>query len=182
MTFEKPEILSTIQAEGIELKQRGRYHWACCPFHLDRTPSFKVDPERNSFYCFSCNSHGDSIAFIMRYKGLSFSEALHNMGLDSSVKPSPETLRRIRQAKERAELIRQFRAWELDYHADLCDLYRGLQERKAEVKTEQELDRISWLYHKELIWECQMEVLESRDDEAKFRLYKEVNENGKRNL
>lgn len=176
--LDKPDLLDTIRNEGVELRQKGRNFWACCPFHVERTPSFKVDPERGSFYCFGCGAHGDSIEFIEKLRGLSFREALSYLGIDSSVKPTYETLLRIRKAKERADIVRRFRRWESDYHSELCDFYRTLQERKAQVRTEKDLDRISWLYHKEPLWLHRLDILESRDDRAKFELYTEAHGNG----
>ena len=36
----------------ISLQKKGRYYWACCPFHGEKTPSFSVDKERQFFYCY----------------------------------------------------------------------------------------------------------------------------------
>ncbi len=72
----KPDIETILRNEGIELKLKGKSLWGLCPFHSERTPSFKVDLERQSFYCFGCGSGGDVIAFIQKYKGLSFKESL----------------------------------------------------------------------------------------------------------
>lgn len=169
----KPELLDTIRNEGVGLKQRGRHFWACCPFHNERTASFKVDPERQSFYCFSCGAKGDSIGFVQRLKGLSFKDACNYLGI-STGKPSPEALRAIKQQREKAELIREFRAWCNDYHSDLCDLYRGLQDAKDLVKTPEDAELLSWAYHREPFWIHQLDILESRNDKQKYHLYCEV--------
>ncbi len=50
--------------------------YAHCPFHDDRTPSFVIYKEQNTFHCFGCGAHGDSIDFTMRREGLSFGEAV----------------------------------------------------------------------------------------------------------
>ena len=47
----KPDIKTIIENEGIELKRRGRDYWANCPFHTDKTPSFKINLERQTWYC-----------------------------------------------------------------------------------------------------------------------------------
>jgi CHC2 zinc finger/Toprim-like len=47
-----------------------------CPFHPDRTPSFVVYPQTQSFYCFGCREHGDVLSFLMRMERLTFPEAL----------------------------------------------------------------------------------------------------------
>lgn len=175
--IEKPDILSTIQSEGIELKQRGRYHWACCPFHGEKTPSLKVDSERQFFYCFGCLVHGDVIAFIQKLKGISFKDALAYLDINTG-KPSPEALQAINRQKEKAEIIRKFRQWAADYHSELCGLYRCLQNAKDNCRTIEDAEGIAEFYHKEPQWIYHMDILEGRDDRAKFEVYCEVNGNG----
>lgn len=57
----KPKIQSVCEREGITLKGRGLSLWGHCPFHDDKKPSFKVDPERQRFKCFGCGAGGDMI-------------------------------------------------------------------------------------------------------------------------
>ena len=60
-----------------ELRRRGSLYEARCPFHEERTPSFKVSPERGTWHCFgSCSTGGDAISFVERFEGLDFREAL----------------------------------------------------------------------------------------------------------
>ena len=40
------------------VKKRGGDYWACCPFHHEKTPSFKLNEDRNAYYCFGCKAHG----------------------------------------------------------------------------------------------------------------------------
>jgi hypothetical protein len=60
----------------LTLRQSGENWNGICPFHEDRTPSFVVYPQTQTFHCFGCQAHGDVITFIMRKEALSFSEAL----------------------------------------------------------------------------------------------------------
>lgn len=50
-----------------------------CPFHEDRSPSFKVYEESNRFVCFGCNAHGSPIDFVMQYEKCSFKEAVSTL-------------------------------------------------------------------------------------------------------
>lgn len=60
-----------------ELRRRGALYEARCPFHEERTPSFKVSPERGTWHCFgSCSEGGDAISFVERFEGVEFREAL----------------------------------------------------------------------------------------------------------
>jgi len=59
------------------LKQAGALWVACCPFHEEKTPSFKVDPRRQTWHCYgACGTGGDSISFVERSFGVEFIEAL----------------------------------------------------------------------------------------------------------
>lgn len=53
-----------------------------CPFHSEKTPSFTVFTESNTFYCFGCDEHGDSIAFCQKYCGVDFMEAIRRLNGD----------------------------------------------------------------------------------------------------
>lgn len=60
----------------LELRQAGRNFISLCPLHNERTPSFYVYPETNSFYCFGCNQGNDVINLAMALYGLTFKEAV----------------------------------------------------------------------------------------------------------
>lgn len=71
------DIVSIMQSEGIQLKLKGVNYECCCPFHQEKTPSFKVSPVRNIYHCFgACDETGNAIDFIMRLKNMQFREAL----------------------------------------------------------------------------------------------------------
>lgn len=48
----------------------------CCPFHPERTPSFMVYTDQNSFHCYSCQKNGNAIDFVMETEGLSFRDTV----------------------------------------------------------------------------------------------------------
>lgn len=73
---EKLDIVSFI-SEYVPLKKAGRNFKANCPFHTEKTPSFMVSPDRQTWHCFgSCNKGGDIYSFLMEYERLEFPEAL----------------------------------------------------------------------------------------------------------
>ena len=60
----------------VRLKRRGRTFVGLCPFHGEKTPSFTVYPDTNSFYCFGCGAGGDAITFVRRIENLDYVEAV----------------------------------------------------------------------------------------------------------
>jgi hypothetical protein len=57
------------------LRKAGSRHLGRCPFHQEKSASFVVYPD-NTFHCFGCGAHGDSIAFVMKLNNLKFIEAI----------------------------------------------------------------------------------------------------------
>lgn len=60
----------------VELKRRGRLSKGLCPFHSEKTPSFTVYPDTQSYYCFGCGKGGDVITFIREIENLDYVEAV----------------------------------------------------------------------------------------------------------
>jgi DNA primase len=65
-----------IVSHFVELKQHGRNHQGCCPFHNEKTPSFVVSPQKGIYKCFGCGAGGDAIHFIMEHEHIEFKEAI----------------------------------------------------------------------------------------------------------
>lgn len=60
----------------VTLKRKGRTMSGLCPFHTEKTPSFTVYPDTQSYYCFGCGAGGDVITFVREYENLTYIEAL----------------------------------------------------------------------------------------------------------
>ena len=72
---DKIDIVDFI-SEYVPLKRAGINYKACCPFHQEKTPSFMVNRERQSWHCFGCNKGGDIFTFLQEIEGMEFVEAL----------------------------------------------------------------------------------------------------------
>jgi len=88
MAFYPQSILDEIRSrvsivsyigEHIPLKRAGRNYRGLCPFHAEKTPSFMVSDEKEIFHCFGCGEGGNIFSFVMKYEGLSFSEAVERL-------------------------------------------------------------------------------------------------------
>ena len=69
----------------VPLKRAGAQFRANCPFHNEKTPSFYVNPARQSFHCFGCGKGGDAISFVRDYENLPFMEAVRKLAGRSGV-------------------------------------------------------------------------------------------------
>jgi DNA primase len=76
--LERVDIVDVIGAR-VELKQVGKEHQACCPFHNEKTPSFTVSPTKQFYHCFGGGAHGTAIGFLMEYERLPFPEAVEEL-------------------------------------------------------------------------------------------------------
>ena len=71
--------IAEIIGEHVSLKRAGTNLKGLCPFHSEKTPSFTVNPERNTYHCFGCGEGGDVFSFMMNFHRLSFAEALKEL-------------------------------------------------------------------------------------------------------
>lgn len=72
---ESTDIISVV-GERVVLRQKGRIFWGPCPFHQEKTPSFKVDPSTQLWHCFGCGEGGDVFKFLMKSESLDFPDAV----------------------------------------------------------------------------------------------------------
>ncbi len=85
------DIVSYI-GQFVSLKKAGRHYKACCPFHNERTPSFIVNAETQTWRCFgACAEGGDIFSFAMKRNGWTFSEALQELGALAGVDVRKQT-------------------------------------------------------------------------------------------
>ena len=73
----------------VELKRAGHTYSCRCPFHSERTPSFHVYPDTQSYYCFGCGEQGDVIDFTARYLGVIPHCAVIRLAQDFGIDPHP---------------------------------------------------------------------------------------------
>ena len=59
----------------VPLKRKGGNHWACCPFHHEKTPSFSVSGDKQFFKCFGCGEGGNAVHFMMKIENLPYPDA-----------------------------------------------------------------------------------------------------------
>ncbi len=87
---ERLDIVEVI-SHYVPLKKAGRSYKGLCPFHSEKTPSFVVFPENQSWYCFGCSTGGNVFTFVMKRENLDFGEALPELASSAGVELQPRT-------------------------------------------------------------------------------------------
>ena len=68
---QKNDIVDVISGYA-SLDKKGNTHWACCPFHHERTPSFAVNQGEQFYHCFGCGVSGDVVKFVKEIENTDF--------------------------------------------------------------------------------------------------------------
>ena len=80
--------------QSVQLRKAGRSFKGLCPFHQEKTPSFIVFPDSQTFHCFGCHAGGDLFNYVMQQERIDFSEALKTLARQAGVEleeRKPET-------------------------------------------------------------------------------------------
>ncbi len=106
----------------LQLRRAGNAWKACCPFHNEKTPSFSVNPARQTFHCFGCGVGGDAVKFLMMFENLDYPTALRRIADMNGVpvieeEENPEMARRRRLRGRVVELNQLATDY---YHRQLC--------------------------------------------------------------
>lgn len=94
--------------EYVKLKKDGSGFKGLCPFHAEKTPSFRVNEGRQFFHCFGCGEHGDVFGFMMKIENMSFPEALERLAGRAGVElPKVEEKPEEKARREKSEIVFQ---------------------------------------------------------------------------
>ena len=97
--------------ETVALKRAGSAFKGLCPFHAEKTPSFIVSPDRETWHCFGCGEGGDIFTFVMKRDGLEFREALTRLAEKAGVELSERTAQEDRRKRRLREALEAAIAW-----------------------------------------------------------------------
>ncbi len=81
-----------IVGDYVTLKRKGVNYEACCPFHQEKTPSFKVSPARGIYKCFGCGKSGNAINFVMESESVTYPEALRMLAKRYGIEVKEEAM------------------------------------------------------------------------------------------
>ena len=88
--------------------KKGNVHWALCPFHHEKTPSFAINEEDQYFHCFGCGEGGDVIKFVQMMESSSYPEAIEKLAAKANLEiPKEENSGAIiNEKKEKDEVLK----------------------------------------------------------------------------
>jgi DNA primase len=112
---DKLSILDVVQPY-VKLTKAGRYWRGLTPFGKEKTPSFYVNPERGSYYCFSTSQGGDQFSFIEKMEGVDFRGALTMLAEKAGVEIVART-KGENEASDRKDRLREMVAAAEDFFA-----------------------------------------------------------------
>lgn len=112
----------------IEVKRAGSAFKALCPFHNEKSPSFNLNPARQTFHCFGCGKGGDAIAFVREYENLPFSDAVRKLAGRSGITIVEE------QSNPEADQARRLRGRLLDVNREAAEFMHSQLMRSPDAQ------------------------------------------------
>src|SRR6202171_1500063 len=125
----KVDLVKVVQ-EHVRLTKRNKDLWGLCPFHQEDSPSFKVNPQMQSWYCFGCERKGDVFTFVELIEKTDKRGALQMLAERAGVelkKLSPEQKER---SDSRKRLLTMLKLAAQYYEYVLCSMPAGEKGRK----------------------------------------------------
>lgn len=86
------------------LKKKGSNYEACCPFHHEKTPSFKVNREKQMYHCFGCGVGGNVFTFVMEYENLNFPEAVERLAERAGIQLPEKSMSAQERSREQYKI------------------------------------------------------------------------------
>jgi len=134
--LDRTDILEVI-GNRIELKKKGKDHWACCPFHGEKSPSFSVNPSKQFYYCFGCGVSGTALKFLQEFDKMNFVEAIEELARGAGVEvPREEVSAQAKQKQQQRRSLHdllgscsEYFAHQLYQHAEAKPVQRYILDR-----------------------------------------------------
>jgi DNA primase len=167
-----PDIASSA---GVELHSRGGDHVGLCPFHSEKTPSFKINQDPSGkwrFYCFGCHEKGDALDFVQMRYGLDMKAALSFLGIES--RPAAARIRpaEVRKIKQKRDLRAAFDRWQDAARHTYAFLYRATRKAMIDLSPA-EFDELGAILHPLPTWEYYLDILTFGTDADCWALFQD---------
>ena len=118
-----------VASRYITLNRRGSNYWACCPFHMEKTPSLSLKQDGQFFKCFGCGESGNVFNFIMKMENVDFITAVEILckqyGIEMPTVQDNEQLQK--KKRDRDKVYQILKASTEFYHNNLINNQNSLQ-------------------------------------------------------
>jgi DNA primase len=118
--------IASVVGRFVQLRKAGRSYKGLCPFHKEKTPSFFVSPERQTWHCFGCGAGGDVFSFLIEYLNLSFPEVVEELASEAGI----ELVAVKDQSYDRTETLRRVTARTQDFFRRSYESDEGADARR----------------------------------------------------
>ncbi|MCR4875531.1 MAG: DNA primase [Clostridia bacterium] len=117
---QKADIVDIV-SQYSQVTRKGAYYFACCPLHVEKTPSFCMYPSTNTYYCYGCHEKGDAIKFIEEIEKTDFKGAVEILAKKYNMEiPTFKSDNSIKEAKKKRDRLHALmRDAALHYHNNL---------------------------------------------------------------
>lgn len=91
----------------VQVKRAGSQYKALCPFHDERTPSFSISPQKQTYHCFGCQASGNVFSFVMQYENLPFLDTVKKLATQAGIPIIEEKTdpKELQKKEKRSRLI-----------------------------------------------------------------------------
>ena len=127
-------IVEEVRSVATGLKRKGKFWWACCPFHQEKSPSFHVREDDGHYHCFGCGAHGDVFTFAMEAKGLTFTDAVEQLA-DKAGVTLPKIQIDPQAEKDRNDGFKALARAQVFYQRNLSEVSNYLEKRDLTQET-----------------------------------------------
>ena len=136
----RSDIVEIVQ-RYLPLQRAGTRYKACCPFHKEKTPSFVVNPQTNTFHCFGCGKGGNVFTFVMQMDNLDFPDAARFLArLAGVIIPEPESYTKGKQSSPGSYSGSDLRERLFLLHEKLASFYESNLKNRRNTKVNAYLD------------------------------------------
>ena len=124
------DLVGLIRSRGVVLKKNGKGYKGICPFHKDDDPSLSVNPDKNLWQCFGCNTGGDIIEFVRLFDQVDFKTAVQKL---KTYLPGSEDRKAVKEKEKQEEKkltpahIKLLQRVIDFYHTAFCEDPRGME-------------------------------------------------------
>jgi DNA primase len=133
--------IAEVVGQYVELKRTGSNFKGLCPFHQEKTPSFVVSPDKQIYHCFGCGNGGNVFKFLMEIDGVTFPEAVRQLGQKCGVEVEYRKISEADRSKNEARYRANAFAARF-YHDALATGKAGARARK--YLTERGIPKDAW--------------------------------------